>query len=343
MKRLGILLPVLLAFQVGVQPALAWTWPVDGPVLRPFVLGDDPYAGGQHRGIDIGAPAGTSGARAGGRNGELRGHRPGERQDRHDPRRRTATSVTLVHLGSIGVRAAATVAEGDLVGTSARAASRDRRAARPSRRSRTSDARTATSTRSGSACSGCRAPVDSRARPSPLPVPAPAHGGPPSPHLVCRVPQPAPGRNRAAARAAQRTAPSAGPAHRPARPLVRTPTSLRRSAKAGGSLAAAPCAAPSSGVQRHCASGAAVAAPASAWRTRTAGTRRSLRRSGARCSPGRCCACSSRAAASSSCARRAPSTQARQTARPRCSSSGFVAPQKTQTRLRLRAGGSCRP
>jgi len=59
MKRLVILLPVLFALQVGVQPALAWTWPVDGPVLRPFKLGDDPYAGGQHRGIDIGAPVGT--------------------------------------------------------------------------------------------------------------------------------------------------------------------------------------------------------------------------------------------------------------------------------------------
>ena len=59
MKGLALLLPVLVALQVGVQPAPAWTWPVDGPVLRPFVLGDDPYAGGQHRGVDIGAPAGT--------------------------------------------------------------------------------------------------------------------------------------------------------------------------------------------------------------------------------------------------------------------------------------------
>src|SRR6188472_19021 len=59
MKGLALLLPVLVALQVGVQPALAWAWPVDGPVLRPFVLGDDPYAGGQHRGVDIGAPAGT--------------------------------------------------------------------------------------------------------------------------------------------------------------------------------------------------------------------------------------------------------------------------------------------
>ena len=27
---------------------------MDGPVLRPFLFGDDPYAAGLHRGIDIG-------------------------------------------------------------------------------------------------------------------------------------------------------------------------------------------------------------------------------------------------------------------------------------------------
>jgi hypothetical protein len=38
--------------------AHAWTWPVDGPVLRPFAFGSDPYAGGQHRGIDVGGALG---------------------------------------------------------------------------------------------------------------------------------------------------------------------------------------------------------------------------------------------------------------------------------------------
>ena len=38
----------------------AWTWPVDGPVLRPFTFdAAHPYAGGQHRGVDIGAATGT--------------------------------------------------------------------------------------------------------------------------------------------------------------------------------------------------------------------------------------------------------------------------------------------
>src|SRR5207247_9037568 len=40
---------------LAVAPgAIAWAWPADGPVLREFSPGDDPYAAGQHRGIDIG-------------------------------------------------------------------------------------------------------------------------------------------------------------------------------------------------------------------------------------------------------------------------------------------------
>ena len=58
MKRLIALLPVMIAFQAGVPPALAWTWPVDGPVLQEFTLGDDPYARGQHRGVDLEARLG---------------------------------------------------------------------------------------------------------------------------------------------------------------------------------------------------------------------------------------------------------------------------------------------
>jgi hypothetical protein len=116
MRRLVILLPVLLAFQVGVQPALAWTWPVDGPVLRQFTFGGDPYAGGQHRGIDIGAPSGTAvRAPASGRV-SFAGTVPGGG--------RTLTietadgfSVTLVHLGTIGAARGAGVGEGDAVGT----------------------------------------------------------------------------------------------------------------------------------------------------------------------------------------------------------------------------------
>ncbi|HEU5065763.1 MAG TPA: hypothetical protein VFT86_07730, partial [Gaiellaceae bacterium] len=50
----GMLLSLVLS-----SPAAGWAWPVDGPVLRPFAADSDPYAGGQHRGIDIAGGAGA--------------------------------------------------------------------------------------------------------------------------------------------------------------------------------------------------------------------------------------------------------------------------------------------
>jgi hypothetical protein len=43
----------------GTALAAGWTWPVRGPVITPYRNGDDPYAAGQHRGIDVGAPVGS--------------------------------------------------------------------------------------------------------------------------------------------------------------------------------------------------------------------------------------------------------------------------------------------
>ena len=55
MRRLAPLLLLL------VPLAGAWTWPVSGPVLQAFSFDRaQPYAAGQHRGIDVGAPAGSS-------------------------------------------------------------------------------------------------------------------------------------------------------------------------------------------------------------------------------------------------------------------------------------------
>jgi Peptidase family M23 len=53
------LLACLIAPAPGATGAEGWQWPVRGPVLTPFRNGADPYAAGQHRGIDIGAPAGS--------------------------------------------------------------------------------------------------------------------------------------------------------------------------------------------------------------------------------------------------------------------------------------------
>ncbi|MBA3366680.1 MAG: M23 family metallopeptidase [Actinobacteria bacterium] len=109
------LLAVLAAALIAAPSAGAWTWPADGGVLRPFVFGENPYLGGQHRGIDVGGAAGsTVRAPVGGRvafAGTV-------------PSGKTVTiqtadgySVTLVQLGSIGVGQGLVVNEGDPVGT----------------------------------------------------------------------------------------------------------------------------------------------------------------------------------------------------------------------------------
>jgi hypothetical protein len=119
MKRVVALLPVLIAFQAGAPPALAWTWPADGPVLRPFVLGDDPYAAAQHRGLDIAAPSGALVRAPAPGAVSFAGTVPGGG--------RTVTlqtadgySITLVHLGAIGVERGQVLAEGAGVGSAGR-------------------------------------------------------------------------------------------------------------------------------------------------------------------------------------------------------------------------------
>ena len=114
MRRVVIV--VLAAALVVVPPAGAWTWPVKGPVLQKFVLGDDPYAAGQHRGIDIGAPAGATVAAPASGTVTFAGTVPISG--------RTVTvqtadgySVTLTHLGSTSARRGLTIGEGAPVGT----------------------------------------------------------------------------------------------------------------------------------------------------------------------------------------------------------------------------------
>jgi hypothetical protein len=57
-RRIGVI--IFCALVLPAATAQAWSWPVDGPVLHPFVFDPaHPYAAGQHRGIDIGGPAGA--------------------------------------------------------------------------------------------------------------------------------------------------------------------------------------------------------------------------------------------------------------------------------------------
>lgn len=63
MRRIASLAAVVAVAVFGIPPpALAapdWSWPVRGDVVTPYRNGDDAYAAGQHRGIDIAAAVGT--------------------------------------------------------------------------------------------------------------------------------------------------------------------------------------------------------------------------------------------------------------------------------------------
>src|ERR671918_516563 len=99
---------------VGAPGALAWAWPADGPVLRGFSLGDNPYAGGQHRGIDV-ALAGADTVRAPTAGevtfaGTVPKHGITVTIQTSD-----GTKASLTHLGSLRVRRGARVSEGDAI------------------------------------------------------------------------------------------------------------------------------------------------------------------------------------------------------------------------------------
>jgi hypothetical protein len=93
----------------------AWTWPASGQVLEPFRYGGDPYAAGQHRGIDVGGA--TREAIVAPRGGvvSFAGSVPtnGLTVTIETP---DGYSVTVVHLGSITVTRGAQVAEGAPLG-----------------------------------------------------------------------------------------------------------------------------------------------------------------------------------------------------------------------------------
>src|SRR6266540_5589146 len=113
--RLVIVFVALVAL-VAASAASAWTWPVEGPVLRPFSFGSDPYAAGQHRGIDIGAPTGTPMVAPAQGTVSFAGTVPtgGKTVTIQTP---DGYAVTLVHLGSYEVSRGTVVAEGDRIGT----------------------------------------------------------------------------------------------------------------------------------------------------------------------------------------------------------------------------------
>ena len=105
-----------LVFLALAPAARAWTWPASGPVLAPFRYGTDPYAAGQHRGMDVGGDAGTAVVAPQAGMVSFAGSVP---TNGLSVTIETADgfSITLVHLGSIAVTRGGHVAEGQPVGT----------------------------------------------------------------------------------------------------------------------------------------------------------------------------------------------------------------------------------
>ncbi|HEY3549839.1 MAG TPA: peptidoglycan DD-metalloendopeptidase family protein [Gaiellaceae bacterium] len=107
----------LIVFLVWVPAASAWSWPVSGPVLQPFSYDEsDPYAAGQHRGVDIGADAAGEAVLAPAAGtisfaGTVPTNGKSVTIETAD-----GYSVTLTHLGSFLVAKGATVSEGDSIG-----------------------------------------------------------------------------------------------------------------------------------------------------------------------------------------------------------------------------------
>jgi len=110
------LLLVLLAMLATAPAAHAWSWPADGPVLAPFSFDPtNPYAAGQHRGLDIDGVAGAAVRAPAAGTVSFAGTVPGSGKS-VTIETADGWSVTLTHLGQLGVKKDAVVAEGDPVG-----------------------------------------------------------------------------------------------------------------------------------------------------------------------------------------------------------------------------------
>src|SRR5215204_6746166 len=118
MRRLLLILTafLFLAGAIAAAPAeAAWLWPVRGEVITQYRNGSDPYAGGQHRGIDIAAPVGTAVAAAAA--GEVRfAGTAGSSGLTVSVRTGDGFDSSYLHLSSLAVRAGEPVSVGERLG-----------------------------------------------------------------------------------------------------------------------------------------------------------------------------------------------------------------------------------
>jgi len=214
MRRLLLILTAFLAAAAAFAgPAqAAWLWPVRGEVITPYRNGSDPYAGGQHRGIDIAAAVGTPVVAAAA--GEVRfAGTAGSSGLTVSVRTGDGFDTSYLHLSSLAVHAGEHVSGGERVG--AVGTTGERSAAAPHLHFGVREAGTrhayvdplsllpppAASPPPGPAPHPAPAPAPLTPRPAPAPVPSGTpkrrpHGAPrrlPAPRGAPR-PRPAPGR-----------------------------------------------------------------------------------------------------------------------------------------------------
>ena len=113
MRRLLLALFAFLALPAPAQAA--WVWPVSGDVITPYRNGTDPYAPGQHRGIDIAAPVGAPVVAAAGGDVRFAGT-AGSSGLTIGVRTEDGFDTSYLHLSSIAVRAGARVSAGERIG-----------------------------------------------------------------------------------------------------------------------------------------------------------------------------------------------------------------------------------
>jgi hypothetical protein len=120
-SRLALaLLGALVGIGLAAPAALAvpgWRWPVDGQVVTHYRNSADPYARGQHRGIDIAAPAGTRVVAAAGGTVRFAGAAGDSGLTVAVRTSDGRFDTSYLHLGSIEVRAGDAVPGGAVLGT----------------------------------------------------------------------------------------------------------------------------------------------------------------------------------------------------------------------------------
>jgi murein DD-endopeptidase MepM/ murein hydrolase activator NlpD len=116
MRSILVTLSAVVALLVPAASAAAGAWerPLDGPVLRPFAVGPDRFAAGQHRGVDLGAPPGSRVLAACGGRVTFAGRVP--RGGRTVSVRCGRLVATYQHLGAVAVRRGQIVLPGARIG-----------------------------------------------------------------------------------------------------------------------------------------------------------------------------------------------------------------------------------